>query len=135
MPTTVLSTYVRDFHHGQPTNEQSKQIRHETFQRYSSTQTRRLRLQEEDRSPSVASCLVWNEKLTEKRPTTTTKETFLDALVPITSSQQQRRTSFHSQSMVNLPNSSSSSMEFPPIVSSESPMRSQKMTELVSKYL
>lgn len=133
MPTTVLSTYVRDFHHGQPTVDQSKQIRHETFQRYSSTQTRRLRLQEDDRSPSVASCLVWNQNLTEKRATTTTKETFLDALVPISSSQQ-RRPSFHSQSMVNLPNSSSS-MEFPAIASSESPMRSQKMTELVSKYL
>jgi len=59
-PLSKVSVYSTVYNHGQPDNQQSKQIREETFQRYSTTQTRRSQLKRTDRSINVASCLVWN---------------------------------------------------------------------------
>ncbi|CAF0902886.1 unnamed protein product [Rotaria sordida] len=55
-----LSVYSTVFNHGQPNEEQSKQIHQETFQRYSATLTRRSQIKQNERSKNVASCLIWN---------------------------------------------------------------------------
>ena len=69
-----LSVYSSVFNHGQPDREQSKQIRQETFQRYSSALTRRFEIKRNDRSTSVASCLIWNTGNDENKLTTTSNE-------------------------------------------------------------
>lgn len=134
MPTIESSIYVRDYHHGQPNSEQAKEIRQETFQRYSSTQSRRSRLQQDETSPNVASCLVWSEySKIAKRPSTTSKETSLHTLDTEPMPKIEPRASFQSQSMINL-TSATPSTRLPPIAPSE-PLRLNKMQELVSKYL
>ena len=54
------SVYSLVYQHGQPDQQQSKQIRRETQQRYLTARTRLLKSKQSDRSASVASCLVWN---------------------------------------------------------------------------
>lgn len=57
----MTSIYSTVYGHGQPDEEFSKQIQRESFQRFSTTKTRRSQLQQNDRSFNVASCLVWND--------------------------------------------------------------------------
>ncbi|CAF1297670.1 unnamed protein product [Rotaria magnacalcarata] len=72
--TNELSVYSTVFNHGQPDREQSKQTRQETFQRFSSALTRRFDIKRNDRSTSVASCLIWNTGNDENKLTTTNNE-------------------------------------------------------------
>ncbi|CAF0742172.1 unnamed protein product [Didymodactylos carnosus] len=64
------SVYKSVYGHGQPDIEQSKQTRAETFQRFLTTRTRRLQLQNQQavdnaskggRRTTVAQCLCWND--------------------------------------------------------------------------
>ncbi|CAF3316348.1 unnamed protein product [Rotaria sp. Silwood2] len=64
-----LSVYSTVFNHGQPDEQQAKQIHQETFQRYSATLTRRSQIQHNERSTNVASCLVWNNRNNENEST------------------------------------------------------------------
>ena len=54
-----VTVYTETYRHGQPNEKQSKQIRQETYQRFFTTRSRLLQTKANDRSPSVASCLVW----------------------------------------------------------------------------
>ncbi|CAF0905473.1 unnamed protein product [Didymodactylos carnosus] len=61
------SVYKLVYAHGQPTSDQSKQIRSETFQRFLTTRTRRIQLQNQQATnnalngrTTVAQCLCWN---------------------------------------------------------------------------
>lgn len=59
-PSEISSTYSSVYGHGQPDEQHAKQIHQETFQRFSTTKTRRSKLQRNAHSFNVASCLVWN---------------------------------------------------------------------------
>ncbi len=89
-----VSVYSSVYNHGQPDYEQAKQIRQETFQRFSTTQTRRLQLQQIDRSFNVASCLVWNNSSIDEN----TKSK--NSLAPISI---KSRHSFHSMPSAHQP--------------------------------
>lgn len=78
-----ISVYASVYKHGQPNPEQSKQIRQETFQRFLTARTRLSQQQRNDRSASVASCLVWNNiNDTNKLPISNDK--MINIVVPIT---------------------------------------------------
>ncbi|CAF1122554.1 unnamed protein product [Rotaria sordida] len=83
-PSSPLETsvYASTYRHGQPDSEQSKQIRRETFERFLTTRTRLLEQQCNQRSTSVASCLVWNNIHDDKKlPTSNDK--IINIVVPI----------------------------------------------------
>jgi hypothetical protein len=75
LPSSKISAYAAVYNHGQPDKQLSKKIRQETFQRYSTTQTRRSQLQRNEQSINVASCLVWNNAGSENNETTKVNET------------------------------------------------------------
>lgn len=80
-----ISVYSSVYKHGQPNTEQSKQIRQETFQRFLTTRTRLSQQKQNDRSASVASCLVWNNingDHNSKIPRT--NDNMINFVVPIT---------------------------------------------------
>jgi hypothetical protein len=93
-PPSEVSVYSSVYNHGQPDYEQAKQIRQETFQRFSTTQTRRSQLQKIDQSFNVASCLVWNNSSIDEN---TKSKNFL-APISIKS-----RHSFHSMPSAHQP--------------------------------
>lgn len=72
---TGASVYSETYRHGQPDTNQSKEIRRETYQRFLTTRSRLLQNKANDRSPSVASCLVWtsSQKETTKNSEPVTK--------------------------------------------------------------
>ncbi len=77
------SVYSSVYKHGQPDCEQSKQIRRETFQRFLTTRTRLAKQQPNERSPSVASCLVWNNT-NENNKLPLSNDKMINIVVPIT---------------------------------------------------
>jgi hypothetical protein len=78
-----ISVYASVYKHGQPNQEQSKEIRQETFRRFLTTRTRLVQQQSKERSASVASCLVWNNANDEtKLPISNDK--MINIVVPIT---------------------------------------------------
>jgi len=77
------SVYSSVYRHGQPNQEQSKQIRRETFQRFLTTRTRLSQQKSNDRSASVASCLVWNHT-NDKNKNTLSDDKMMNIVVPIT---------------------------------------------------
>jgi hypothetical protein len=83
LPSSEASVYSSVYNHGQPDEQQSKQIREETFGRYSATQTRRSKLQRSERSFNVASCLVWNNTGKENEHTKINDD-MKNILAPIT---------------------------------------------------
>ena len=89
LPSFESSIYIKDYRHGQPTREQAKQIQQENFQRYKSTQMRRLLMRRDERSSNVASCLVWSQPKRDEKS------------VPNLPPMMQPRDSFHSKSMIN----------------------------------
>jgi hypothetical protein len=95
--SSEVSVYSTIYNHGQPDNQQSKQIRQETFQRYSDTRTRRSQLKRNDRSINVASCLVWNDTGNENE-TTKINDKMRKIVAPIT---LKSSNSFHGMSAVN----------------------------------
>ena len=96
-PFSEGSIYSSAYTHGQPDSQQSKKIRQETFQRYSTTQTRRLQLKHNEQSLNVASCLVWNNTDIENK-TTKTNDKMMNTIPPIT---LKSRHSFHGMPAVN----------------------------------
>lgn len=96
-PSSDISIYSSVYNHGQPDKQQAKQIREETFQRYSTTQTRRSQLQRNERSANVASCLVWNN-IDNENETTKTNEKLLNIITPIT---LKFRNNFHGMPTIN----------------------------------
>jgi hypothetical protein len=83
-PTTPeMSAYSITYKHGQPDNQQSKQTRRETFQRFLTARTRLVQTQRNDRSASVASCLVWNNTNDDNK-LVKSNDKMINIVVPIT---------------------------------------------------
>jgi hypothetical protein len=83
-PSSVeTSVYSSVYKHGQPDHEQSKQIRRETFQRFLTTRTRLSQQKTNDRSASVASCLVWNHN-NDNNKLPLSNDKMINIVVPIT---------------------------------------------------
>jgi len=80
---TEVSVYSSVYNHGQPDHEQSKQIRQETFQRFLTTRTRLAQETRNDRSGSVASCLVWNN-INDNNKLPISNDKMINIVVPIT---------------------------------------------------
>jgi hypothetical protein len=81
-----ITMYANDYTHGQPDSQQSKRIRHETFQRFASTRQRRLLSQRFEQSASVASCMNWHDNRKECVTSPTNNTTAIDSVLPIVSS-------------------------------------------------
>ncbi|CAF1133491.1 unnamed protein product [Rotaria magnacalcarata] len=81
--TPEITAYSMAYKHGQPDNEQSKQIRRETFERFLTTRTRLLEQQRSLHSTSVASCLVWNHVSEDKKPSAS-NDKMIHIVAPIT---------------------------------------------------
>ncbi|CAF0719257.1 unnamed protein product [Rotaria sp. Silwood1] len=77
-----ITVYASTYRHGQPDPEQSKQIRRETFERFLTTRTRLVEQQRNQRSTSVASCLVWNNIHDDKKPPIS-NDKMINIVVPI----------------------------------------------------
>jgi hypothetical protein len=107
LPSTEVSVYSSIYNHGQPDNQQAKQIRQETFQRFSTTQTRRAQLQRNDRSTNVASCLAWNSPSSDDKPIKTNYKK-MSMTVPTT---LQSRINEHVMSTINQPKPSQSQLK------------------------
>lgn len=99
-----MSLYSSVYNHGQPDKQKAKEIRQENFQRYSTTTSRRLQLQDTDRSTSVASCLIWNNTNHENKQKKNNNSTS-NILAPIT---LKTPNNFHSMSIINQPYQSQS---------------------------
>jgi hypothetical protein len=78
-----VSVYSSVYKHGQPDREQSKEIRRETFQRFLTTRTRLVQQQNNERSASVASCLVWNNT-NDNTKLPLSNDKMINIVVPIT---------------------------------------------------
>ena len=81
--TPDVSVYSSVYKHGQPNHEQSKHIRQETYQRFLTTRTRLSQQKVNDRSASVASCLVWNQN-NENAKIPLANDKMMNIVVPIT---------------------------------------------------
>ncbi|CAF1358141.1 unnamed protein product [Adineta steineri] len=82
-PSSPTSVYSFSYQHGQPNYERSKQIRHETYQRFLSSHAQLSKQKSNGRSGSVASCMVWNNITNNDNKPSIPKEKIIDTVVPI----------------------------------------------------
>lgn len=146
----MTSIYSSVYGHGQPDEQHAKQIQQETFQRFSTTKTRRSKLQRNAQSFNVASCLVWNSKPDEDVESTHIDEISKNPTPPVikprTSFQSASSTFlpklYHSQSMQGFEQSSMDETTFkgrqgitPRAASSLEQVHTQSLQCLISKYM
>lgn len=138
-PSPDISVYTRAYNHGQPDDQQAKQIRRETFQRFASSRTRRLLATGHEPSASVASCLLWN-RINATKSDPTHNETIVPIQLPVRVDRDQPQKSQSLPDFIAMkPSRASTSLRVLPSLSrsatSLEPVRLHRMDDLVAKYM